>query len=460
MNYEVIAKEVIKKGYKSASKKDNRFTVNPILNTNRDRVMSLGNGKYMLVDTYVKSCASYSPSDSNYKKASDFIKSSELSKLDNEELVLLELIVNFRLPLVTGEVCFADILDKLEVEISEEEKRYPQLIDKDILRKKLDELNEQIQNEAMQDQAQTLENEDDSLLRRMESYAEAIEALLAEPGDKVAVDDVIVLGEFIPGCKPKVVIYYKNILDNYQEWEVVLAGVFVHEMFHAWNYFKAGRKSRSVLAIDEPMVEFESLYFLKKLDDFTSSLSHPQRKKVREVREDREDRVQKKQQSIGNQAAYGFGYCLFNDLKDYDYESRQWIETYSRKSGFINKIDRPMYMAKEALIPVYPFKLEKNVMEYFREIIFDVYTIPAIAGKPVVAKVGLDVLLRDLVLACIETIAPKSFDAKELYTSFKPILDVCLQSCENLEDALKWQLDELVKEGILEALPHDCYREK
>ena len=71
------------------------------------------------------------------------------------------------------------------------------------------------------------------------------------------------------------------------------------------------------------------------------------------------------------------------------------------------------------------------------------------AGKPVVAKVGLDVLLRDLVLACIETIAPKSFDAKELYTSFKPILDVCLQSCENLEDALKWQLDELVKEGIL-----------
>jgi hypothetical protein len=119
-----------------------------------------------------------------------------------------------------------------------------------------------------------------------------------------------------------------------------------------------------------------------------------------------------------------------------------------------------MYMAKEALIPVYPFKLEKNVMEYFREIIFDVYTIPAIAGKPVVAKVGLDVLLRDLVLACIETIAPKSFDAKELYISFKPILDVCLQSCENWEDALKWQLDELVKEGILEALPHDCYREK
>jgi hypothetical protein len=287
--------------------------------------MSLGNGKYMLVDTDVKSCASYSPSDSNYKKASDFIKSSELSKLDNEELVLLELIVNFRLPLEKGEVCFADILDKLEVEISEEEKCYSQLIDKALLKKKLDELREQIEkikNKKMQDQ--TLENEDYSLLERMESYAEAIEALLAEPGDKVAVD-VIVLGEFIPGCKPKVVIYYKNILDNYTEWEVVLAGVFVHEMFHAWNYFKAGRKSSSVLAIDEPMVEFASLYFLKQLEVFTSSNSHFLKGEVLSVRDKMEKLVKNKQLSTGDVAAYGFGYCLFNDLKDYDYESRQWI---------------------------------------------------------------------------------------------------------------------------------------
>ena len=52
-----------------------------------------------------------------------------------------------------------------------------------------------------------LSNSYGSLLERMESYAKAIEALLAEPGDKVAVDDVIVLGEFIPGYKPKGGIY-------------------------------------------------------------------------------------------------------------------------------------------------------------------------------------------------------------------------------------------------------------
>ena len=377
MNYEVIAKEVIKKGHRSASATDNRFTVNPILNKNRDRFMSRGNGKYMLVDTDVKSCASYSPSDSNYKKASDFIKSSELSKLDNEELVLLELIVNFRLPLEKGEVCFADILDKLEVEISEEEKRYPQLIDKDILRKKLNELNEQIAKikreieRRLQNNPQLVE-ELYGVLERMKSYANAIEDLLAEPGDNVEVYNYV-LGEFFPkkdGDKPKVVIYYRNIRNLYPGNYQVLPAVFVHEMFHAWNYFNAGEKPRSVLAIDEPMVEFASLYFLKELEAFTSLKSHTLHDKVSRVRFDRECRVQKKQLSTGDVAAYGFGYYLFNDLKDYDYESRQWIEIYSGKSDSINEIDWSVYMAEEALIPVYPFNLEDKVMERFREIIF------------------------------------------------------------------------------------------
>jgi hypothetical protein len=32
--------------------------------------------------------------------------------------------------------------------------------------------------------------------------------------------------------------------------------------------------------------------------------------------------------------------------------------------------------------------------------------------------------------------------------------------CPNLEEELKQQLDELVKDGVLEALPHDCYSMK
>jgi hypothetical protein len=79
--------------------------------------------------------------------------------------------------------------------------------------------------------------------------------------------------------------------------------------------------------------------------------------------------------------------------------------------------------------------------------------------KSTVAKASSYVSLRDLVLACIETIGRKCFEAKELY-AFAPILKACMPHCSNLEEALEQQLDELVKDGCLEALPHDCYSVK
>lgn len=71
-------------------------------------------------------------------------------------------------------------------------------------------------------------------------------------------------------------------------------------------------------------------------------------------------------------------------------------------------------------------------------------------------KTVLQVSLHDMVLACIETIGRKCFEAKELY-AFAPIFKACMPHCPNLEDALKQQLDELIKEDCLVALPHDCY---
>jgi hypothetical protein len=294
------------------------------------------------------------------------------------------------------------------------------------------------------------------------SVADEIEGLLADFRDIVVVD-VRVLGEFIPGKKgvdtPKVVIYYENIQKSvkdvfwsYASWQVMPA-VFVHEMFHAWNYFKAGRNSRSVLAIDEPMVEFETLYFLKQMETFTPQ-SHRLRKGVESVRRDREYRVHKKQQSIGDVAAYGFGYYLFKNLSDGD--SIKWIETYSEKSAFIDGSNSNVKKAENALIPIYPFMSEAEVMKWFKKIIFDGYATSVTVGKSASAKTGLDVSLRDLVLACIKTIGRKCFEAKELY-AFAPIFEVCVAVPGNLEDALKQQLDELVKEGVLEALSHDCY---
>jgi hypothetical protein len=242
-----------------------------------------------------------------------------------------------------------------------------------------------------------------------------------------------------------------------------MPAVFVHEIFHAWNYFNAREKTRSVLAIDEPMVEFASLYFLKELEAFIPSESHflydKVHGKVSNVRREGESLVMNKQLSIGDEAAYGFGYYLFKELGERKGDSRNWIETYSKKSASIDSSDKLVEKVEDALIPIYPFMSEKDVMEWFEKIIFARKTTSVIVRKSTATKVGQDVSLRDLVLACIEMIGRKDFKADELY-AFAPIFKVCVPQCKNLEDALKWQLDELVKEGILEALPHDCYREK
>ena len=83
----------------------------------------------------------------------------------------------------------------------------------------------------------------------------------------------------------------------------------------------------------------------------------------------------------------------------------------------------------------------------------------ATTGKSTVTKAGSHVSLRDLVLACIETIGRKCFDTQDIY-AFAPIFKVCVPQYQNLESALKQQLDELVNEGRLEALRGDCYSMK
>jgi hypothetical protein len=98
-------------------------------------------------------------------------------------------------------------------------------------------------------------------------------------------------------------------------------------------------------------------------------------------------------------------------------------------------------------------------MKWFEKIIFSGRATLSTTGVSTATKVGLDVSLRDLVLACIKTIGRKCFDAQELY-AFAPIFEVCVPECHNLENALKQQLDELVKEGHLDALRGDCYSMK
>ena len=486
MSYTNIARTIIKKGYRTDYGDTPENSVNSILTRNPNLFESLGSGIYKLVETSVtekidwdfdaidwdaidipdKSITGEVEGDSTpsrHKYASDFINSSVLSELEME---LLELIVNFRLPLEKGEVCFADILDKLEVEILEEEGSRTQSVDEGLLREKLGELNRQIAEmvaKAERNPNLRNENEYEGKLVRMKSAAKEAEQRLREASEGKVKFDIWRLGKFVSGneeSKPKVVIYLKSVENNLKSYESrwdVMAGVFVHEMFHAWNYFIAGGR-KSVLAIDEPMVEFATLYFLKELKAFTSSQSHSLEVSMSCVKLHREFRVQNKQESIGDVAAYGFGYYLFKEFEKGNVDPIKWIETYSKKSASISR-DPQVKKVEETLMPVYPFKSENKVMKWFEKIIFSGRATLSTTGMSTATKVGLDVSLRDLVLACIKTIGRKCFDVQELY-AFAPIFKVCLPECKNLESALKQQLDELVKEGHLDTLPNDCYSVK
>ena len=320
MHVEDITSNIINKGYYSTRSQNPVNTVDSYLSTNKNLFQNTEKGYYKLIGTpapatpttvarvapvvvssctSVRPCTSYHPGDAKYKCASDFVDSTveKHADLSDLEMKLLELIVNFRLPLVNGEVCFAD--DNLEVQILDEEGKRPQSIDATLLQKKLNELNEQIAKtkRELQNNPQ-LENKY-GLLNHMSSAAEKAQERLNNASDGKVEFEYPILGEFIHGSNPKVVIYLKSIDESIKKrkekypWlsesrQQVMAAVFVHEMFHAWNYFKAGRMKRSVLAIDEPMVEFETLYFLKELEAFTKSLSHP-------LHENWKSRVQNKQ---------------------------------------------------------------------------------------------------------------------------------------------------------------------
>ena len=474
MHYKEITQKIHERKYRPDSGATPAMTVSNNLTTNPDLFRKVSPGVYELVETAVTDVIDWDSidwdnfdwgdgddvpekvDDHNYKNASTFIKSTVPSQLERD---LLELIVNFPLPLASCKVCFADILNDMEpVEFSPEEKSPPQLIDAALLRKKLDELNKNIAElEAKVNWDYKLRNSYGQLLNDMIAAASEIENLLADSGDKVKVC-VPKLGEFFPESKespskPRVVIYYKNIKSLCAERWPLMAGVFVHEMFHAWNYVRAERNQRSVLAIDEPMVEFEALYFLKELKTFTESNSHSLRDEVSRVNRESERCGLKKQRSVSDVAAYGFGYYLFKNLRD---DSVNWIEIYSGKSASIDDGAQLVDDVKAALIPIYPFMSEAEVMKLFKKIIFDSHALSVTTGKSVAAKPDLQVSLRDLVLACIETIGRKCFGMQEIY-AFAPIFKVCVPQCMNLENALKRQLDELVRDGVLDALPHDCY---
>lgn len=301
-------------------------------------------------------------------------------RLTHKEQELMEKVLNFPLQVNTTTICFKDIADIIELDLSVPTNFIDEQIDTSSLEKRKGEIEADIQKwkALYQNWFHKTEEERQSIsatwpwrenyphhdlgdyIGMLKDRHEAIKNILVSDG----IVHTPLLGSFIPQEK-KVYLYLDNIKDiakqNWRDRADFLILTFIHEMFHAWNYFASGCNYRTVREIDEPMVEFGTLYFLKKI-----ALSDSVFDKILICAE---NNIRKKQNALGSLAAYGFGYYLYVPHHAYEEKTAlQMLEVYGKKSGSI-QITKEAIQVKASLCPFYPFDKESQILELFYIII-------------------------------------------------------------------------------------------
>ena len=398
-----------------------------------------------------------SNSSLNFRSANQFINSSIPSA---QELDLMELIVNFMYPLINGRICFADIIDSLEVEFNPDKKVKTERVSlNDLtlllpsLRKTKLELEEKIH--APYNSKERVDT------NRLPIILDHVCTLISRIEHGQCTNDIDievntpVLGEFIPAPNPKVVLYYNNMGNPQSRWKTLI-GVFVHEMFHAWNYFQSGCNRRSVLAVDEPMVEFAGLVFLRELYELMHKTNHSYASAIDTILWDRKYRVTKKQTQIGDVAAYGFGSYLYENV---GYKERDWIEAYSQVSSSINPNDKDVVTIKDLLIPCYPFQKEAKVKKLFESVIFNMRSLKVVSTA--ISSSGLSngngvVDAKELLKACLDLLPISAFTIKDAYR-FENVYKVVCGASFDSKAEIKIQLDNLINEGYLTFISPNLY---
>lgn len=161
---------------------------------------------------------------------------------------------------------------------------------------------------------------------------------------------------------PTIYLYIFNInataLAEQTSREYILIKTFIHEMFHAWNFFACEEKERAVREIDEAMVECETLCFLKHIsqkdNEFKPILDWAERS------------IWEKKTAIGRVAAYGFGHYLYSMSKLNG--TKHILENYPYKSGVINENSNIVVQARKKLETIYPFGEESEVFDIIYKI--------------------------------------------------------------------------------------------
>jgi hypothetical protein len=221
------------------------------------------------------------------------------------------------------------------------------------------------------------------------------------------------MGVFVspPGpTAPTIVLFMDNMPSSPHDRPAVLVATFVHECFHAWNYMASNRNKRGILEVDEPMVEFSMLSFLKELSLSNATFSG--------IFDFAYTDVSQKKNAVGETAAYGFGSTLFTRIPES--ERRQWIYTYSIKNASINPYAQEVLTIRERLNPVYEQQFEDEVYDCFRKVVIGSLRTRSRIGvvtnkhgwKNIVTEDGL-LVFDDCIEDIVESSNGKFFFAKE-----------------------------------------------
>lgn len=304
--------------------------------------------------------------------------------LTDKENALIEEAIKFQF---TGNICFKDYENKLVVEICPDKKVVnEQPIDKKRVESALEKANlDEIKarelfqyiSKQIRDYCEIngLNKEDPVYKNLIEKYRltekawgetlrrkKNIDGYLKEFNGRSIIPFRVIYGEFNSNPTPRVVIYLGSFDSDENPRYYKIVSTFIHEMFHAINYFKSGG-GNTVREVEEPMVEFATGVFLEAISKTNHDFDI--------VSIDHKDSVSDKVFSLGEIVCYGFGrYLMDNVASKSVHKEIDWLETYSMRPNTINSSLTNVKKVVKYLYPFYPFKDENKVFNLFEIIIF------------------------------------------------------------------------------------------
>lgn len=291
-------------------------------------------------------------------------------QFSNQEVELIHKVINYTFFIGSTRICFKDIESKLVLDLTISEKTRNYTVDVKQLASAIKNIEEEIselkkENKHLQQitdsllSKEKLTQEEHALWRRRSFLSDEIprrEMVKSHWEDVIknnGIEQVDILGEF---CSNKIFLYIKNIqkkctshLNGVPIYTKPLITTFIHEMFHAWNYFASNANERTVEEIDEALVECYTLLFLQEI-----SKTMPE---FKEILEYATGNIEGKQNSVGKLTVYGYGYflfCCFNQTNNI--KIKKMLEAYSKRSGNLNSHSNLVKTIQSKFANIYPKK--------------------------------------------------------------------------------------------------------